>query len=58
MEDSKLGKQAIGCMVSSCRFNARGSECDLDRIEVRPSCNCHSGDESESLCGSYECRES
>ncbi len=51
--DGKCGKQTIGCEVTSCRFNSRGCECDLDRIEVKPCCGCHTGKEDESQCGSY-----
>ncbi len=53
MDNGKCGKQTIGCEVTSCRYNNSGCECDLNRIEVRPSCHCNSGDESESMCGSY-----
>ena len=53
MTGSKCGKQTIGCGVTSCRFNSRGAECELERIEVRPNCDCHTGDCRESLCGSY-----
>ena len=51
--DSKFGKQTIGCGVTSCRFNQQGCECSLERIEVRPNCDCHTVDCHESLCGSY-----
>ena len=57
MENSKCGKQAIGCTVSSCHYNKSGCECDLERIEVCPSCNCHSKDSGESMCGSYQCKD-
>ena len=51
--DGKNGNQTIGCEVTSCRFNSRGCECDLDRIEEKPCCGCHTGKEDESQCGSY-----
>ena len=51
--DSKSGKQTGGCQVTSCKYNCRGTDCDLNRIEVRPACNCNSGEANESLCGSY-----
>lgn len=46
-------KQIIGCQVTSCRHNSAGCSCDLDRIDVKPCCDCHSGRENESCCGSY-----
>ena len=51
--DGKNGNQTIGCEVTSCRFNKQGAACDLEKIEVKPSCDCHSGECNESLCGSY-----
>lgn len=51
--NSKCGKQTINCEVTSCRFNREGCDCDLDRIQVKPCCDCHSGKADESLCGSY-----
>ena len=51
--DNQNGKQTIGCEVTSCRHNRQGCGCELSRIEVKPACNCHSGREDESLCGSY-----
>lgn len=51
--NGKTGKQTIGCEVTSCRFNEQGCDCELDRIEVKPKCDCHSGDCSDTLCGSY-----
>lgn len=51
------GKQTIGCEVTSCRFNKRGAECSLNSITVRPTCNCNSGEENESLCASYAHKE-
>ena len=51
--DSKSGHQTIGCEVTSCRFNKQGCECNLDRIEIKPCSDCHTGDKRESLCGSY-----
>ena len=54
--DSKCGHQTIGCEVTSCRFNSQGSMCNLYRIEVKPCCDCHTGDTQESLCGSYSAK--
>ncbi len=52
--ESKYGKQAIGCEVTSCRYNRQGNECELSRIEVMPCHGVHDGEASnESLCGSY-----
>ncbi len=51
--NGKTGKQTIGCEVTSCRFNEQGCNCELDRIEVKPKCDCHTGECTESLCGSY-----
>ena len=47
------GKQTIGCEVTSCRFNERGAECSLSKIQVKPRCDCHTGNCDESECGSY-----
>lgn len=49
------GKQSIGCDVTSCKFNGRGSKCSLSKIQVRPTIGCQSHDECESQCGSYVC---
>ena len=54
--DGKIGKQTIGCEVTSCRFNKQGCDCELNRIEIKPKCDCHSGDCNESLCGSYSAK--
>ena len=54
MSHGKAGSQTIGCAVISCRYNDEGSYCMLNRIEVEPCCDCHTGDPAdESLCGSY-----
>lgn len=45
--------QSIGCSVTSCRFNAQGSVCNLNRIEVKPKHGISSGQPEESMCGSY-----
>jgi len=50
---SKSGTQTIGCEVTSCQYNSRGSECSLGSIQVRPTMQNDSGDQNESLCGSY-----
>lgn len=49
-------KQTIGCEVTSCAHNKMGCECALDRVEIKPACNCHTGEDNESLCGSYCCK--
>ena len=51
--NSGKNHQSIGCEVTSCRFNKQGCDCELEHIEVRPSCDCHSGDCNEANCGSY-----
>ena len=48
-----IGKQTIGCEVTSCRFNQQGNECELNRVEIKPKCDCHSGNCDEAQCGSY-----
>ena len=52
MNDNR-GMQSIGCEVTSCRFNKQGDECDLPQIQVKPCCDCHTGDSHETLCASY-----
>lgn len=48
--------QTIHCSVSSCRYNKADQQmCELESIEVRPNCDCHSGACDESMCGSYQC---
>ena len=49
--------QTIHCSVSSCRHHGGQNNCQLDAIDVRPNCNCHSGKCDESMCGSYECSQ-
>ena len=54
--ENKIGNQTIGCRVTSCRYNGKGSYCELSRVQIEP---CHqkpaSGrPEDESLCGSYQ----
>ncbi|MDO4572366.1 MAG: DUF1540 domain-containing protein [Clostridia bacterium] len=51
--NSEKCNQSIGCEVTSCRFNKQGCKCDLEHIEVKPSCDCHSGECNEANCGSY-----
>lgn len=46
--------QTIHCSVHSCRFH-KENMCELESIEVRPKCDCHSGTADESMCGSYQC---
>ena len=48
--------QTIHCSVSSCRFHRGDNDmCELESIDVRPNCDCHSGKCDESMCGSYQC---
>ncbi|HZK43856.1 MAG TPA: DUF1540 domain-containing protein [Syntrophomonadaceae bacterium] len=52
-----MGKQTIGCTVSSCKFNSKGQYCGLESIEVSPVQNVNSGiAQDESLCANYEKR--
>lgn len=46
--------QTIHCSVSSCRHHSGQGNCQLDAIDVRPNCNCHTGKCDESMCGSYD----
>jgi hypothetical protein len=46
--------QTIHCSVSSCRHHSAKNVCELQAIDVRPNCNCHSGTCDESMCGSYD----
>ena len=46
--------QTIHCSVESCRHHGGRNTCQLDAIDVRPNCNCHSGACDESMCGSYD----
>lgn len=46
--------QTIRCSVSSCCHHSGQNTCQLDAIDVRPNCNCHSGKCDESMCGSYD----
>ena len=50
---SKSGMQTIGCEVTSCQYNSSGAECSLNSIQVRPTMGNNSGEQNESLCGSY-----
>lgn len=56
MEEGKsmAKNQTIRCSVHSCRFH-KENMCELESIEVRPKCDCHSGTADESMCGSYQC---
>ena len=57
LAEMKAGSQTIGCRVTSCRYNMRGTDCELSRIEVEPQCGCHTGEPcDESLCGSYKAK--
>lgn len=60
MTSANNGSQTIGCKVSACRFNERGTSCRLSRIEVEPcpGCRSHTGrPEDESSCGSFSARD-
>lgn len=46
--------QTIHCSVSTCRHHSAKNVCELEAIDVRPNCNCHSGKCDESMCGSYD----
>ena len=46
--------QTIHCSVATCRHHNAKNVCELESIDVRPNCNCHSGKCDESMCGSYE----
>ena len=52
MEGSSMN-QTIHCSVSTCRHHGGENNCQLEAIDVRPNCNCHSGKCDESMCGSY-----
>ena len=57
MTNEIVGKQTIGCSVTSCRYNHSGANCELNRIEVAPRCGCQDGSaEGESCCGSYDAK--
>ena len=56
MTQNQVGCQTVGCRVTSCRYNDKGSYCELTRIQIEPCCckNSGNGDPAdESLCGSY-----
>ena len=46
--------QTIHCTVSSCRHHGGQNNCQLEAIDVRPNCACHSGKCDESMCGSSD----
>ena len=46
--------EAIGCCVTSCRYNGSGEHCELEHIEIMPCCGCGTGKpDDESFCGSF-----
>ncbi len=54
MSHENAGCQTIGCAVTSCKYNDTGRYCRLNRIQVEPCSDCHTGKPAdESLCGSY-----
>ena len=40
--------QCIHCEVTSCQHHDAGDLCQLDAINVKPRCDCHSGKCDES----------
>ena len=48
--------QCIHCEVTSCQHHDAGDLCQLDAINVKPRCDCHSGKCDESECGSYRAK--
>ena len=52
--EGKIMNQTIHCSVATCRHHNAKNVCELESIDVRPNCNCHSGKCDESMCGSYE----
>jgi len=51
--EGKRMNQTIHCSVETCRHHSQKNVCELEAIDVRPNCNCHSGKCDESMCGSY-----
>ena len=49
--------QCIHCEVTSCQHHDAGDLCQLDAINVKPRCDCHSGKCDESECGSSRAKE-
>ena len=52
--EGKNMNQTIHCSVATCRHHSAKNVCELESIDVRPNCNCHSGKCDESMCGSYD----
>ena len=52
--DGAVGAFTIHCSVATCRHHNAKNVCELESIDVRPNCNCHSGKCDESMCGSYD----
>ena len=52
--EGKIMNQTIHCSVATCRHHSAKNVCELQAIDVRPNCNCHSGTCDESMCGSYD----
>ena len=46
--------QTIRCSVETCRHHSARNLCELESIDVRPNCACHTGKCDESMCGSYD----
>ena len=51
--EETIMNQTIHCSVATCRHHNAKNVCELEAIDVRPNCNCHSGKCDESMCGSY-----
>ena len=52
--EEMIMNQTIHCSVATCRHHSAKNVCELESIDVRPNCNCHSGKCDESMCGSYD----
>ena len=51
MTQNQVGCQTVGCRVTSCRYNDKGSYCELSRIQIEPSQRPH-----DPSCGTVPCR--
>jgi len=54
MMEGKNMNQTIRCSVETCRHHSARNICELESIDVRPNCACHTGKCDESMCGSYD----
>ena len=56
-KEDQNNAQHIGCKVQSCMYNASGSDCGLNSIQVSPCPGGANGNPSdESMCASYRCK--